>query len=52
VRRIALPDNVTVDPNGVWSSPLEVGSSKKWYAAGVGPVKDDDMILAKYGMKP
>ena len=36
----------------VENSPLETGSSKKWYAAGVGPVKDDDMILAKYGMKP
>ena len=36
----------------VENSPLEVGSSKKWYAAGVGPVKDDDMVLAKYGMKP
>jgi hypothetical protein len=36
----------------VENSPLEIGSSKKWYAAGVGPVKDDDMVLAKYGMKP
>jgi hypothetical protein len=36
----------------VENSPLEPGSSKKWYAAGVGPVKDDDMILVKYGMKP
>ena len=36
----------------VENSPLEAGSSKKWYAAGVGPVKDDDMILVKYGMKP
>jgi hypothetical protein len=36
----------------VESSPLEVGSSKKWYASGVGPVKDDDMSLVKYGMKP
>jgi hypothetical protein len=36
----------------VENSPLEVGSSKKWYAAGVGPVKDDDMVLTKYGMKP
>jgi hypothetical protein len=36
----------------VENSPLEAGSSKKWYAAGVGPVKDDDMVLVKYGMKP
>jgi hypothetical protein len=36
----------------VENSPLEIGSSKKWYAAGVGPVKDDDMVLTKYGMKP
>ncbi len=36
----------------VENSPLETGSSKKWYAAGVGPVKDDDMVLVKYGMKP
>lgn len=36
----------------VENSPLETGSSKKWYAAGVGPVKDDNMVLAKYGMKP
>ena len=34
------------------NSPLEAGTSKKWYAAGVGPVKDDDMTLVKYGMKP
>jgi hypothetical protein len=34
------------------NSPLEIGSSKKWYAAGVGPVKDGDMMLVKYGMKP
>jgi hypothetical protein len=36
----------------VENSPLEVGTSKKWYAAGVGPVKDDDMVLVKFGMKP
>ena len=36
----------------VENSPIEIGSSKKWYAAGVGPVKDDDMVLVKYGMKP
>jgi hypothetical protein len=36
----------------VENSPIELGSSKKWYAAGVGPVKDDDMVLTKYGMKP
>jgi hypothetical protein len=34
------------------TSPLEIGSSKKWYAVGVGPVKDGDMVLVKYGMKP
>ena len=36
----------------VENSPLEIGSSKKWYAAGVGPVMDDDMVLTKFGMKP
>jgi hypothetical protein len=36
----------------VETSSLEMGSSKKWYAPGVGPVKDGDMILVKYGMKP
>jgi len=36
----------------VETSSLEVGSSKKWYVSGVGPVKDGDMVLVKYGMKP
>jgi hypothetical protein len=36
----------------VENSPLETGSSKKWYAAGVGPVKDDDMVLVNFGMMP
>jgi hypothetical protein len=36
----------------VENSPLETGTSKKWYVAGVGPVKDDDMVLVKYGVKP
>jgi hypothetical protein len=36
----------------VENSPLEIGSSKKWYAAGVGAVKDGDMELMKFGMKP
>jgi hypothetical protein len=36
----------------VESSPLEIGSSKKWYAAGVGAVKDGDMLLTKSGMRP
>lgn len=34
------------------TSPLEKGSGEhKWYAAGVGPVKDAKMLLVKYGPK-
>jgi len=36
----------------VESSPLEKGlKDHKWYAAGVGQVKDAEMVLVKYGMK-
>lgn len=34
------------------TSPQEKGSSEhKWYASGVGPVKDAGMLLVRYGMK-
>jgi hypothetical protein len=34
------------------TSPLEKGAGEhKWYAAGVGPVKDAEMLLVKYGTK-
>jgi hypothetical protein len=34
------------------TSPLEKGlKDHKWYAPGVGQVKDGDMVLVKYGMK-
>ena len=33
------------------TTPLESGKSEKWYAAGVGAVKDDDMELVRSGMK-
>ena len=33
------------------TSPMEKGSAHKWYAAGVGPVKDSEMVLVKYGAK-
>jgi len=36
----------------VENSSLETGSSKKWYAMGVGAVKDGEMELTKFGMKP
>lgn len=29
------------------SSPLESGVSKKWYVAGIGLVRDDEMLLEK-----
>ncbi len=36
----------------VETSPLEKGmADHKWYAAGVGPVKDSHMILVRYGKK-
>jgi hypothetical protein len=34
------------------TTPLEKGTGEhKWYAAGVGPVKDAEMLLVKYGTK-
>jgi hypothetical protein len=33
------------------TTPLESGKAEKWYASGVGPIKDGDMELVKYGMK-
>jgi hypothetical protein len=34
------------------TSPLEKGSGEhKWYSTGVGPVKDAEMLLVRYGMK-
>jgi len=35
----------------VETTPLERGKENKWYVAGVGAIKDDDMELVKYGMK-
>ena len=35
----------------VETTPLESGKAQKWYVSGIGPVKDDDMELVKYGMK-
>jgi hypothetical protein len=36
----------------VESSPIEKGlKDHKWYAAGVGQVRDSEMLLLKYGMK-
>ncbi len=35
----------------VETTPLEKGSAHKWYAAGVGAVKDSEMLLVKYGAK-
>lgn len=35
----------------VETSPLEKGTTQKWYAAGVGPVKDAEMVLVTYGPK-
>jgi hypothetical protein len=37
--------------HAVETTPLEKGKEHKWYVAGVGAVKDDDMELVKYGMK-
>jgi len=34
----------------VETTPLESGKSEKWYAAGVGAVKDDDMELVRHGV--
>ena len=36
----------------VETTPLESGKADKWYASGVGPIKDGDMELVKHGMKP
>jgi len=33
------------------TSAIEHGKEQKWYAAGVGPVKDAEMDLVKYGIK-
>ena len=33
------------------SSAIEHGKEEKWYASGVGPVKDAEMDLVKYGVK-
>jgi hypothetical protein len=35
----------------VETTPLEGGKSEKWYASGIGAVKDDEMDLVRYGMK-
>jgi hypothetical protein len=35
----------------VETSPLEKGSTHKWYAAGVGAVRDSEMSLVKWGMQ-
>ena len=37
--------------HAVETIPLEKGKAHKWYAAGVGAVKDSEMSLVKYGMK-
>jgi hypothetical protein len=36
----------------VQTTPLESGKADKWYASGVGPIKDGDAELIKHGMKP
>ena len=33
------------------TTPLESGKAHKWYVSGIGPVKDDDMELVKYGQR-
>jgi hypothetical protein len=35
----------------VETSPLEKGTTHKWFAAGVGPVKDAEMVLLEYGTR-
>ena len=35
----------------VETTPLERGKANKFYAAGIGAVKDDEMELVKYGIK-
>ena len=37
--------------HAVETTPLEGGKANKWYVSGIGPVKDDNMELVKYGMK-
>jgi len=37
--------------HAVETTPLEKGTAHKWYAAGVGAVKDSEMSLIKYGMR-
>ena len=37
--------------HAVETTPLDSGKANKWYVSGIGPVKDDDMELVKYGMK-
>jgi hypothetical protein len=37
--------------HAVETTPLEGGKANKWYAPGIGAIKDDDMELVKYGIK-